>query len=210
MIPKTDTVCKKCNNPYIQKKGKYSSFLICHTCLELKRIQYNHKVWCQDPNIIIVKKSYDGNTIYAYEQCSSCGFKVRGPISQKGLDVNSLLSFNIELGENLSREIYEEYHEALAELDDLKKSNFFSKYEKYLNSSVWKSKRERVLRRDNYLCQACLQKDATEVHHLTYKHVFDEPLFELTSVCKNCHEKITKMDKEKDKLYGGRAMYSFD
>jgi len=74
---------------------------------------------------------------------------------------------------------------------------FWRKYNEYLRGPVWRSKASRVLRRDGYICQACLGRPATQAHHLSYAHVFDEPLFELTSVCDVCHKEITKSDRER-------------
>ena len=71
------------------------------------------------------------------------------------------------------------------------------KYKQYLNSELWKFKRKKVLERDNYLCQACLTNKADEVHHLTYDNCYDEPLFELISVCKRCHQKIESKKQHK-------------
>jgi hypothetical protein len=78
-----------------------------------------------------------------------------------------------------------------------KKERWFKeKYIPYLKSKEWKVKRLLVLERDNYLCQACLKSKATEVHHLTYKHVFNEPCFELVSICNPCHKLITELDQK--------------
>ncbi len=78
-----------------------------------------------------------------------------------------------------------------------KKERWFKeKYIPYLKSKEWKAKRLLVLKRDNYLCQACLKSKATEVHHLTYKHVFNEPCFELVSICNPCHKLITELDQK--------------
>ncbi len=194
----------------MRKNGKYSSFLICQTCLDVKRIQHEHSDWCINPNIITVKKISESNTVYAYEQCSSCGLKIKGPISQKGFDIKSLAIFNEELNNQVNEDIYKEYFTIQSELGVIKKDNFFIKYDEYLKSNTWKDKRDRVLKRDNYLCQACLRNEATEVHHKTYKHVFNEPLFELVSICKSCHDKITKMDNDKEQLYGGHGNSLFN
>lgn len=64
-----------------------------------------------------------------------------------------------------------------------------AKYKEYLRSPQWLYKREQVLDRDNHLCQGCRNEAASQVHHLTYAHIFDELLFELTSVCERCHGK---------------------
>jgi len=68
-------------------------------------------------------------------------------------------------------------------------------YETYLQSPEGHGRRTRVLERDAYLCQSCRFNRATQVHHLTYTHLGNEPLFDLVSVCRPCHERITEMDR---------------
>ena len=71
-------------------------------------------------------------------------------------------------------------------------SDFWEKYTAYLKSEQWQTKRRKVLECDNHLCQACLIRRAVQVHHLTYDHVFNEPCFDLVSVCLICHEELHK------------------
>lgn len=68
-------------------------------------------------------------------------------------------------------------------------------YDKYLNTERWKTKRAAVLNRDSNICLSCGSKKATSVHHKTYEHIFNEPLFDLCSICNDCHEIITNRDK---------------
>lgn len=63
-------------------------------------------------------------------------------------------------------------------------------YYSYLQTPAWKEKREAVFKRDNYKCQACHKNKATEVHHKTYTNLFNEPLFDLVSICRQCHEVV--------------------
>lgn len=64
-------------------------------------------------------------------------------------------------------------------------------YNKYIHSSAWRRKRERVLKRDHYKCRKCGKRNCRlEVHHLTYKNFGDEPLNDLITVCSRCHHKI--------------------
>lgn len=70
--------------------------------------------------------------------------------------------------------------------------SWMARYNIYLNSERWKVKRQKVLERDDSLCQSCLIEPATQVHHLTYARAGNEPLFDLTSACKDCHEIITR------------------
>ena len=54
--------------------------------------------------------------------------------------------------------------------------------------------------RDDGKCKAILSgclRSANQVHHLSYQHVGNEPLFELISVCSACHDKITAMDRDR-------------
>lgn len=69
-------------------------------------------------------------------------------------------------------------------------------YNAYLESSKWKQKRASVLKRAGGRCEACGKNKATEVHHRTYDHLYNEPLFDLFAICRSCHEDITRMDRE--------------
>ena len=61
-------------------------------------------------------------------------------------------------------------------------------YHEYLLSWKWRRKRDKVLERDKHRCQYC-GNTASDVCHLTYENVFAEPLSDLISVCRECHEK---------------------
>ena len=73
---------------------------------------------------------------------------------------------------------------------------WWNRYHSYMTSPEWYDRRRRVLLRDNHRCQSCLELPATQVHHLTYRHLGNEPLFELVSVCNDCHERITALDNQ--------------
>lgn len=68
-------------------------------------------------------------------------------------------------------------------------------YNAYLRSDSWKRRREKVLRRAGGTCEACLERPAVQVHHVTYEHIFNEPCFELRAVCIQCHDAITELDR---------------
>ncbi|MDN3687393.1 HNH endonuclease [Cyclobacterium jeungdonense] len=81
----------------------------------------------------------------------------------------------------------------------LKSEWFEEEYNEYLSSEVWHYKRERVLKRDEKICRACGINEATQVHHLSYRFVGNEPLFDLVSICARCHDKITQLDENEVK-----------
>lgn len=73
---------------------------------------------------------------------------------------------------------------------DERNAAWWARYNAYLASDVWRAKREEALARDGRVCQGCRQRLATQVHHRTYDHLGDELLFELISVCDECHAGI--------------------
>lgn len=63
-------------------------------------------------------------------------------------------------------------------------------YWAYLQSPEWAKRRALVMERANGLCEGCRSAKATQVHHLTYAHVFEEFLFDLVALCARCHERL--------------------
>jgi len=83
----------------------------------------------------------------------------------------------------------EENARASAEIDR-KNNEWWTWYNAYLQTTEWRMRRQAVLTRDNYLCQGCRVRRATQVHHLTYDHVGNEFLFELVAICETCHTRL--------------------
>jgi predicted HNH restriction endonuclease len=79
-----------------------------------------------------------------------------------------------------------EYHEEQDERD----AKFWEEYEAHLASDKWKAIRRKVLARCRSVCEGCGERPAVHVHHLTYKRLGREMLFDLAGVCKQCHEAI--------------------
>ena len=78
-------------------------------------------------------------------------------------------------------------------------SKFSQFYKDYMRSPAWQRKREKVLKRDNYTCQSCLEEPANDVHHKSYLHFGNEPLFDLVSVGLKCHQRLTMIAKRRIK-----------
>jgi hypothetical protein len=71
-----------------------------------------------------------------------------------------------------------------------READWWARYNEYLTTEKWQRIRARVMERARDLCEGCRERPAQQVHHLTYKHVGDEFLFELVAVCEACHERI--------------------
>ena len=63
------------------------------------------------------------------------------------------------------------------------------KYADYLNSIDWKAKCTRLIQKRGKRCEVCNSSYRIEVHHLTYKRIFNERLEDLKVLCFQCHRK---------------------
>jgi hypothetical protein len=78
-------------------------------------------------------------------------------------------------------------------------AEWFEQHRAYLETPGWRAKRDAVMARDKKACQANLDgctRTAEQVHHLTYRHWRNEPLFDLVAVCGNCHVVITRLERQ--------------
>lgn len=77
----------------------------------------------------------------------------------------------------------------LANKRGIKKPTKKSWYKEYLNSSLWKTIRERVMDRDDWKCCDCGAK-AQQVHHMSYAPdvMAGEDDSKLVSLCEPCHK----------------------
>jgi len=66
----------------------------------------------------------------------------------------------------------------------------WTNYDDYLQSIVWRSKRQRALRRAEYACQICNSRQRLEVHHREYPTRWGfEPDNDITVLCAACHRR---------------------
>ena len=81
------------------------------------------------------------------------------------------------------------------------------RYRRYLQSDAWKTKRKAVLQAAGYRCRRC-GAPATEVHHETYKRIYNERMSDLTALCSNCHEAAhSKTPKTEKKATPKKSRY---
>lgn len=86
-----------------------------------------------------------------------------------------------------------------AQVRALDRQAFFDLYDMYLLSSAWLAKRRAALDRTRGNCGMCYVELATQVHHLTYRHVGDELPQELIAVCHRCHEACHRTARTDDR-----------
>lgn len=155
--------------------------------------------YCDHPETEIRYKVIANGTKQYKEQCLTCGrATTNNAIAHSKIpDIESVREWDQALENNYMFQVQERAGEIRLERQqqwENRQTEWDEWYREYTSSPEWKDKRRRVLKRDNYQCKACEQRKATEVHHLTYKHAGNEPLFDLVSVCAVCHKKLTALD----------------
>jgi hypothetical protein len=154
---------------------------------------------CDHPNEAMRWRTRRNGITVCVIQCLRCGRELRGV--RRSDPTRRALTTQVPFDEELEQRtradwmafIADESHKvqtAWSEQRAAEQAEWWRKYSAYLLTPEWRERRRRVLERDNWLCQACRVRRATQAHHLTYKHVFHEPLFDLVAVCTVCHEAL--------------------
>lgn len=191
--------CEVCGfrGEFVNEQYRDSILIFCPDC-------YNMSVdHCEHKNHKLIKYPV-GNGFRMQMVCNDCFTLFGNAIKQDGVDINKVQTIDkakYDYWRNGEDEKYNKRCAKLRELHSLWQIDYYKqKHQEYLKTPAWREKRKEVLERDGYMCQACLKRRASEVHHLTYDHFGDEPLFDLISVCRQCHEKISTIDIKRKSL----------
>jgi hypothetical protein len=126
------------------------------------------------------------------EQCIDCG-KLLGrtlPHSMATSDTPDIDSDRARAAYEKEQQRWAQRSQEYVERRDREEQEWWDKYSAYLCSPKWYGRRALVLNRAGGLCEGCRERQATQVHHLTYDHVTNEFLWELVAVCDACHRRI--------------------
>jgi hypothetical protein len=125
------------------------------------------------------------------------GFGTWVPVSALDGPVDALPDFDETASEKFceserarwKKEFEEREAKRLEELEEQRRIRR-EEYDAFRKTRRWYEKRMAVIKRDGNVCQACLRRPIDEVHHKTYVHGVDCPLFDLVGVCRICHQAI--------------------
>lgn len=153
--------------------------------------------WDERENIRVCRRTYDNGSENLWLQCTKCG---KGRAIRRTLwdELSELPPWeNIrEATWEKNRSEYESRVAAEKAEQDRKRSERRAFYLSYLRTPQWAGRREKVMRRARRVCEACGEAQADQVHHTTYLHLGNEPLWGLRAVCRKCHERIHGIDPE--------------
>lgn len=169
----------QCNHEPIPTRTQKSNGVVC-VVLQCQK--------CGERLREVSKKLYNVDALPTFDE----SLKARAT-EQFNLRVNELKEIRFELKQQeiekfTPRDVIEVYTEAIEDRPD-----FWDQYTPYLKSQRWHAMRNLVLKRDENLCQSCLSRKATQVHHLSYrlfKQLGYSAAFELVAICHECHSKI--------------------
>jgi hypothetical protein len=151
-----------------------------------------HQRECPHPDKQIRKTIVSGGAVHFRYQCQICGDLI-GQAIGKGLVPEHCLSVDERLREGYRRRRERERDDIVQRYVQKQKaegSAWREKYAAHLRTPEWRGIRAKVLKRSGGVCEGCGQNRPTQVHHLTYDHIFNEFLFELVAVCDHCHQRL--------------------
>lgn len=189
--------CPNCNSLVTIEETEFFTVKICEECLAFTEIK-DRLACCKNPSLIPKRLIISNGSYQVRNQCNNCGYV--SPQSLGGftqIQKDTLPLINVDSREVRQEKIFsfrQATYKKVSDLKEQKRQLEIKEYrDNYLQSPEWKEKRLLVLQRDNWICQACRIAKATDVHHLTYDHIRNEPLFELVAVCRRCHTAIEEM-----------------
>ena len=146
---------------------------------------------CDHATTALRRRVVKGGGIQYVHQCLRCGESRNQPIA-KAKAIEACGGVEPPPFDDHLREEWEQRRSEAAEVikEKFSREAFFADYGPYLKSPAWVRRRSLVLRRAHGICEGCGERQPTQVHHLTYRHVGAEFLFELAALCDQCHERI--------------------
>jgi hypothetical protein len=147
---------------------------------------------CSHPAVEVRKRKDGGGAVHFFRQCTSCGTSV-GTALKKAKELDRAASWDEQLEPRCQNQREVDRLSVIQKHIRIQRTGaegFEREYASYLKSPEWGRRRSKVLQRANGMCEGCLERKATQVHHLTYDHIYNEFLFELVAVCDECHLRI--------------------
>jgi hypothetical protein len=168
------------------------SFSLDHTDELSNDLRTFYEAQCAHTKTSVRRRPYGGGAIHFCQQCLECGRSI-GTALKKTKELENSPFWDVT-----AEQIYTDHREATrlaviqkhVRIQRDRLDGFKREYEKYLKTEAWALRRAMVLNRAAGICEGCLGRKATQVHHKTYAHIQDEFMFELIAVCDECHQRL--------------------
>jgi 5-methylcytosine-specific restriction endonuclease McrA len=166
---------------------------------ETPELEAEFRIWlakeCQHPETVITRiKWSDGRPAYR-KQCTTCGLPDGLWIAKNKLgDLSAIPDGDADQHTKYEDQRRDEWQIVALRHYHLQNSEGKLAYDRYLNSPEWRAKSQKVIERAGGVCEGCLERKATQAHHISYRHIFNEFLWELRAICEPCHERAHEHD----------------
>jgi len=140
---------------------------------------------CSHPTVATYQRIVRGGQVQVHQICEECWRSVK-TLKKSDLPIKVFNSLPMITTKQMDDAAFERERKRYESVHDYNKA-WWEWYNEYLNSPIWKSRRDAVLKRSGYKCEACGADHAVHVHHVSYRHVGAEPFWDLRAVCKECH-----------------------
>lgn len=160
-------------------------------------LQADYAAWlsqaCNHPQQFTGKSVNAGGVEVFKRYCRSCGIATTQSLPHRSIQGTTVSLIDTAKREALVDRYINARRNALDEIAnraaDRTQPDRRSEYAEYLGSAEWATKRGLVMERCGGLCEGCRTEAAAEVHHLTYRNIRREFLFELVGLCRGCHDR---------------------
>lgn len=141
------------------------------------------------------RRTFSNGVEHIHQQCVGCGASVKAlqKANFSRAEIAAMPAWDAELPRrrHIERcELEQGWRKHFYARQERARANGQRRYDQYLQSPEWERKRAAVLKRANHVCEGCGTRRATQAHHLTYEHLYNEFLWELRAVCRECHERL--------------------
>ncbi len=175
---------------WVRLPGAKSSKQLSHT----SELELDYRKWlarkCKHPEFVVKRVIWDDGRPAYRKYCDTCGLPQGSWIAQKNLGELS----QIPDGDAQQHSAYED--QRISEWKEIALRHYRHQnsedrlaYDQYLKSPEWRAKSLKVINRAGGICEGCLERKATQAHHVSYRHIFAEFLWELRAVCEPCHHR---------------------
>ena len=152
---------------------------------------HNH-IWERGFSEIRKKTDKLNRDIYLW-QCLTCGHPNSNILPYNDPDIATEAPID-PWDETLQQKWFDAFAASTVKQNKDENKIWWDKYNTYLASPEWRAKSIAVRARDP-VCQGCRQNFSEQAHHVTYRNVGHEFLFELIALCAKCHDRLHDLKK---------------
>lgn len=131
------------------------------------------------------------------QQCTTCGYAMTGAIAKTKVNL-PVPEWDEGLRKRWASIKYADHALRVKDRQAKEYAEFDAERRAHMQSPYWFKIRQKVLQRDGYRCQGCLEKEASVVHHKTYDRLGNELLIDLVSLCDPCHAAVHRRQASHD------------